>query len=86
VLDVPFARTLRKVRDNPRQSTLKDESARRANVSNCYECVCGVRGTRVLLIDDIITTGATMSECARELRMAGAEDVVAASVATAKKH
>lgn len=86
VLDVPFARTLRKVRDNPRQSTLRDEAARRANVSNCYKCVSEVRGARILLIDDIITTGATMSECARELRMAGAEDVIAAAAAIAKKH
>ncbi|MBQ6755802.1 MAG: ComF family protein [Oscillospiraceae bacterium] len=85
-LNMPFDRTLRKVRDNPKQSTLRDESARRANVSNCYKCVRDVRGAKILLIDDIITTGATMSECARELLMAGAEDVVAASVAIAKKH
>ena len=40
-------------------------------------------GKRVLLIDDIITTGATMSECSRTLLMAGAERVIGACIARA---
>lgn len=80
-----FAAALRKTRDNGRQSRLRDEAARRANVSNCYKCVMPVEGRRVLLIDDVITTGATVSECARTLLMAGARDVTAACVAVAGK-
>jgi len=40
-----------------------------------------VAGKRILLIDDVLTTGATTSECARVLRQGGASDVVVATVA-----
>lgn len=42
-----------------------------------------VTGKRVLLIDDIVTTGSTLLECARVLGKAGAEQVVCATVARA---
>jgi ComF family protein len=42
-----------------------------------------VRGTTVILVDDVMTTGTTLSECARVLKQAGAERVFAATVARA---
>jgi predicted amidophosphoribosyltransferase len=42
-----------------------------------------VRGLRVLLIDDVLTTGSTLSECARVLRRAGAASVYGATAARA---
>ncbi|MCL5291646.1 MAG: ComF family protein [Actinobacteria bacterium] len=53
---------------------------RRRNVRNAFEAVRPVRG-RVLLIDDVYTTGSTVSECARALKRAGAVEVMVATVA-----
>lgn len=76
-----------KIRDNPPQSRMADPAARRANVLGAYRVdkPALVTGKRVLLIDDIITTGATVGECARVLLTAGAESVTCAAVAAARK-
>lgn len=78
---------LEKRRDTPAQSRLDTPEERRANVSGAYAARKPekTRGRRVLLIDDIITTGATASECARVLLMAGSEDVICAALASARK-
>ncbi len=77
--------TLRKIRNTPPQSGLGDISRRRANVLGAYRAVDpeAIRGKRILLVDDIITTGATMSECARVLLTAGAKEVTCAAMAAA---
>ena len=78
--------TLRKIRNTPPQSGIKDVSRRRANVLGAYKATCpeAVRGKRVLLLDDVITTGATVSECSRVLLTAGAKEVTCASIAVAE--
>lgn len=77
---------LKKLKDNPAQSSLKDAAQRRVNVMGAYAAPWPERleGKRVLLVDDVVTTGETLSECARTLRMAGAEDVVCVALARAK--
>lgn len=78
---------LRKTMNNPAQSGLKEDAARRANVLGVYEMCPGaeVSGRRVLLIDDVCTTGATLTECSKVLREAGADAVVCACVAHARR-
>ena len=75
--------TLRKTVDNPAQSGLSDAAERRANVLGVYEAVHPeeIRGKRFLLIDDVLTTGSTLAECARVLREAGAADVLCLTLA-----
>lgn len=79
-------RLLNKTQDNPAQSGLQEAAARRANVLGVYEPAGEIAGKRVLLVDDICTTGATLSECARVLKDAGAASVVCAAVALTRKH
>ena len=80
--------TLRKAVDNPAQSGLTDAEHRRANVLGVYEALPeNVRDKRLLLIDDIVTTGSTLTECVRVLREAGAADVVCLTLArTGEEH
>ena len=84
-LGIPAEPLLNKFRDNQPNSGLKTPEERRANVLGAYKAVdqARIRGKRVLLLDDIITTGATASECARVLLTAGAEEVIFAAVAAA---
>ena len=79
--------TLKKLRHNRPQSGLKDAAARRANVLGVYQVTAPeqIAGKRILLLDDILTTGATVSECARTLLTAGAKEVVCATVAVASQ-
>ena len=79
--------TLRKVTDNPPQSTLETEEQRRANVLGVYEAVNAeqFRGKRLLLVDDILTTGATLSECVRVLKDAGAGEVMCLTLAMSRE-
>jgi ComF family protein len=54
---------------------------RRANVARAFAATPRVAGVHVVLVDDIVTTGATVSECARTLRAAGARRVGVLAVA-----
>jgi ComF family protein len=67
---------LERVRDTPPQVGLGRE-ARRRNVREAFRARPEVRRPRVLLIDDVRTTGATLYEAAAALRAAGATEVIA---------
>ena len=84
-LGLEAVQVLDKVRHTPAQSGLEEESARRANVLGAYSLrpETDVTGKRILLVDDVATTGATLSECARVLLTAGAEQVVCVTLALA---
>ena len=83
---LPCERTLVKLRNNPPQSRTKKAADRKANVAGAYGPAANARisGRRWLLVDDIVTTGSTLSECAGVLRSAGATEVTAATVARAR--
>ena len=86
-LGTPAMATLRKVRHTKPQSRLSDISQRKANVLGAFAVIdpAAVAGKRILLLDDIITTGSTVSECARVLLTAGAKEVHCAAVAALNK-
>lgn len=86
LLNVPVASKALKCK---RRSSLQHETPiekRVENVKDKYSCNYNLRGKRVLLIDDIKTTGATLNECAKELMRAGADCVYCATgLVTPKK-
>ncbi|MBD5085276.1 MAG: ComF family protein [Clostridiales bacterium] len=78
--------TLEKVRATAVQSGISEEEARRANVEDAYRVLPGLdlTGKRIVLVDDVVTTGATLSECAAALRQAGAASVAGLTFARAR--
>ena len=82
-LSIPlFAQALRRTRDTPTQTSLNSR-ARRENVKNAFSVPHPdwIAGRRLLLVDDIMTTGATVAECSHKFRKAGAASVHVATVA-----
>jgi ComF family protein len=77
---------LRKTRETRSQVGL-NLSQRRENVNNAYQADSRiVYGCRVLLMDDVATTGSTIAACTEALRSAGAEDVFVLTIARALAH
>ena len=84
-LGVPCRRLLVKESGNKRQSSIDNREERKANVSGVYRCVSKEEliGKRVLLVDDIITSGATVGECAAMLKAFGCTEIYSAAFAAA---
>jgi ComF family protein len=74
-----------RTRATPPQAELPFKE-RHKNVRGAFECRADFTGQRLLLIDDVMTTGATVNECARVLKLHGAASVTVAVVARALKH
>lgn len=76
-------RVLRKIRHTKAQSSLDSPGARERNVKGAYAVLdpAKVKGRKFLLIDDVCTTGSTLSAAADALTAAGAEAVVCAVLA-----
>jgi predicted amidophosphoribosyltransferase len=78
-------RLLVRNRPTPPQQGLK-AAVRRQNLKGAFTLNRKLNGERVLLIDDVVTTGATVRECSRVLLEGGAGEVVVAVLARARRH
>ncbi|MCD8087600.1 MAG: double zinc ribbon domain-containing protein [Oscillospiraceae bacterium] len=78
--------TLKKRHGVQPQSKSGSPEGRRANIAGAYTVLdpSVIKGKRIMIIDDIITTGSTLSECVKTLLLAGAEDVVCATLASTR--
>ncbi|MFI3325489.1 MAG: hypothetical protein R3Y35_04865 [Clostridia bacterium] len=79
-INVPVSNALVKVKSNKIQHFLSPKE-RKENVKGVYECQADVIGQNIILIDDIITTGATISQCAKILYQNGANIVTGLCIA-----
>ena len=85
LIEKPYIDALSKRRETVPMFGLK-AAERRANVLGAFSLKCrpgNIEGRRVLMVDDVITTGATLSECARILKENGAIAVLCAAAASA---
>jgi predicted amidophosphoribosyltransferase len=80
LVGVPCVRLLRKTRETADQAAL-DRAGRRTNLAGAF--VSAPPPRRVILVDDVMTTGTTADSCARALRAAGALDVTVVTFARA---
>ena len=80
-----YINLLKKIKNNPKQSLLAREE-RIANVKNAYEVINQeiLVNKKIILFDDIYTTGSTVNECAKILKENGAKEVLVLTLAKAK--
>lgn len=71
-----------RIKDTKSQREL-DRSQRAENMKNAFSASGSVKNKRILIIDDVFTTGATMNECAKALKVKGAAYIYAASACMA---
>lgn len=69
-----------KISSTKSQSSLS-KSERKKNLVNNFKVNHDIKGLKILIIDDVISTGATVNECSKELKKAGAEYVFVLSIA-----
>jgi predicted amidophosphoribosyltransferase len=77
---VPVIHALKRVRPTVAQAGLSN-TGRRQNVAAAFRPRRAVEGKRILLIDDVMTTGSTAAACALALKRAGASEVALLTVA-----
>lgn len=82
-LAVPLVQPLTRRRPTKSQTSLAREE-RLENVREAFECTTDLEGAPVLLVDDVLTTGATMASCTSALHAAGAGPIFGATVALAE--
>ena len=82
---IPICRELLvRTRRTPQQK-LQKGTQRRKNLKGAFQAVPECQGRSIVLIDDVVTSGTTLSECAKALKKAGAKHVYAACVACTER-
>ena len=85
LLDIPYQDTLRKIKRTKKQHRLK-YAERKTNLTGAFEVIDKelIKDKRILLIDDIVTSGYTLGNCAKKLSSAKPELICCATIASAQ--
>ena len=75
LVGLPVKDALERTRDTPAQVGLGDRDQRALNVQGGFRCKEDILGWKVILVDDVVTSGSTMAVCAQALKSAGAANV-----------
>lgn len=77
---------LKRVKQSGSQAKVKLRKERAANIEGAFLCKGPLPSGQIVLVDDIVTSGSTLLECARALRKAGARDIIALTLADREKN
>ncbi len=83
-LQLPYATSLKRIKRTAAQATVRNRQQRLTNVENIFEghdLQLPILGKKILLIDDVCTTGSTLNECAKVLKKQGAAEVIGLVIA-----
>lgn len=86
-LNLPMLKSvILKSQNNKKQSELKNWEERKENVKNCFSLAQpeSIKGQNIILVDDVFTSGATISEAVNVLKSAGARKIIAFTLARAR--
>ena len=74
---LPIIHSLTRVINTPPQARLHEATARKKNIAGAFTLIEDVENENILLIDDVVTTGSTLREAAKTLKLHGATTVLA---------
>ena len=74
---LPIIHSLTRVINTPPQARLHETTARKKNIEGAFTLIEDVENENILLIDDVVTTGSTLMEAAKTLKLHGATNVLA---------
>ena len=82
IKELEFENAIQKTKNNLRQSLLSKEQ-RKQNVQNAYKLtnIEKIKDKKIILFDDIYTTGNTVNECAKILKQNGAKEIIVLTIA-----
>lgn len=81
--DIPLnLDSLIKIKNTPEQALLSEEE-RRDNLKNAFIVKNKLNNLKIALVDDVVTTGSTLKECAKALKKAGAKNIYAITLTRA---
>ncbi len=86
-IGIPWKNSLRRIRHTPHQTGMSREQ-RLQNLNGAFDLKRGgdVVDRRILLVDDVFTTGTTLRQCAKVLHQCGAKEILGATLASGRGH